>query len=115
MKKTPEPFDTLLVRLFCQPHGNAAATVVRSRDGLELKSITGVHPIKFESEQQRAKATGGHRSAESVVTTISTPLIADDLTAQGCKRCGPIAVDLKTLLPKVQRAVHTGQATRLVL
>ncbi len=45
-----DPFDTLLVRAYCEPHGNIAASVVETANGFELSSATSPRPISFESE-----------------------------------------------------------------
>jgi hypothetical protein len=97
VKKTPADMDTLLVRLFCVPHGNVAGTVVAHRDGLELKTLLGVH-------------SNGVITARSVAISAESELLADQ-----CAQCGPISVSVETLVPLIAEARKTGKPTRLRL
>ncbi len=87
-----DPFDTLLVRAYCEPHGNIAASVLETANGFELSSATSPRPISFESEAERQRVTGGDRSSTSVWGATKQLYDEDrELRARGCRACGPDA------------------------
>jgi hypothetical protein len=92
-KQSVNVFDDVLVRCYCEPHGVQAATVVMSRDGIELVSQVSDELIVFSDAAERQRVTGGARRASRDVGTTSTPYDeASELVARGCKDCGPIAI-----------------------
>ncbi len=114
-----DPFDTLLVRAYCEPHGNIAASVVETANGFELSSATSPRPISFESEAERQRVTGGDRSSTSVWGATKQLYDEDrELRARGCRACGPIEIsgDLQAHMRALAvEAKRTGKIQKKVL
>jgi hypothetical protein len=78
--KAKDPFNQLLVRIYCAAHGNVAGEVVESRDGPELQSTTKRGPAADRPEMRLYGA-------------VSRSLADSHLTAVGCQACGDLPID----------------------